>query len=67
MDNQEINKILLELNQIIESNRDQITYIYGFVKLFNPERITPSSLKEKTKEITAHCEKSTELRWSSYL
>jgi hypothetical protein len=62
MDNQKTIKILTELSHIIESNSDKITSIYGFVKLFDPERLTPISLQEKTKEITAHCKKSTELR-----
>jgi uncharacterized protein YfkK (UPF0435 family) len=47
-----MDRILLELNEIIETNSEKITYIYGFVKSFVPERITPSSLQEKTKEIT---------------
>jgi hypothetical protein len=62
MNNSKIDTILLGLNQIIESNREKITHIYCFVKLFDPERITPSSLEEKTKEITTHCQKSTESR-----
>jgi len=53
---------LNELNKLIEIKRDKIQQIYGFVKLFNQTHITPSLLEEKTREITAHCQKSTESR-----
>jgi hypothetical protein len=62
MDNQKIIKILTYLNKIIESNSEKINFIYGFVKLFNPKRLTTNSLQEKTEEITNHYQKSTELR-----
>jgi len=57
-----IDSTLVEFNKIIENNREKIQAIYGFVKLFDPTRITSDTLEEKTKEITAHCRKSTESR-----
>jgi hypothetical protein len=55
-------KILLELNKIIEDNYLKIEKIYGFVKLFDKTRITSKSLNDKRNEITTHCNKSTESR-----
>ena len=62
MNNNLIDKILLELNEIILEKKFTIQKIYGFTKFFDVNNITPNILENKIKEANKHYENSTPVK-----